>query len=207
MQGINHVTIMGNATDEPVIRSTNSGKKVANFSIATNDSYTDQRTGEKVTTAEYHRIVAWERMADIIGNSLHKGARIYVEGKLTTRKYDKDGVTHSVTEIVVDTVRILDFADDGRASATNKGQYNKPQQAQTQQTYGQAPQGYGQAPVNQPPYQPQQAPMGQAPQAYGQAPAAQPPYQPQQAPMGQAMQQPPYQPQGQGQQGGEDIPF
>ena len=200
MQGINHVTIMGNATDEPVIRSTGTGKKVANFSIATNDSYTDQRTGEKKTTTEYHRIVAWEKMADYIGNTLHKGARVYVEGKLTTRKYDKDGVTRSVTEIVIDTVRILDFADDGRASANNNGQYHKPQQSQPQQSYGQPQQGYGQAPVNQPPYQPQQS--------YGQAPAGQPPYQPQQAqqtPMGQApMQQPPYQQQG---QLGGDIPF
>ncbi|MGM0620569.1 MAG: single-stranded DNA-binding protein, partial [Bacteroidota bacterium] len=83
----NSVRLIGHLGDDPKVRKLDSGKKVANFSIATNEIYYDQN-GKKVSEATWHRLVAWGKQADIVENYLKKGSEIAVEGKLTNRSYD-----------------------------------------------------------------------------------------------------------------------
>jgi len=101
MPGVNRVTLLGRLGQDPVARYTTDGTAVANFSIATSDNWADKTTGEKKERTEWHKCVAWRKLAEIINEHFHKGDMIYVEGKLQTRKWDKDGVTRYATEIVV----------------------------------------------------------------------------------------------------------
>jgi len=104
----NSVRLIGNLGDDPKVRKLDSGKSVANFSIATNEIYRDQK-GEKQSETTWHRLVAWGKQAEIIENYAKKGSELAIEGKLTNRSYeDKDGEKHYVTEIVVGSVLLLD---------------------------------------------------------------------------------------------------
>lgn len=100
MAGLNKVQLIGNLGRDPEIRYTPSGVAVANFSIATSETWTDKNTQEKKTKTEWHRIVFWGRQAEVIGEYLSKGRQIYVEGKLQTRDWEKDGVKRYTTEVV-----------------------------------------------------------------------------------------------------------
>lgn len=100
MSGVNKVILLGNLGKDPEVRKLENGKSVANFSIATSETYKD-KSGEKVTNTEWHNIVLWSPLAEIAERYVKKGNQIYIEGKLTTRSYeDKEGVTKYVTEIV-----------------------------------------------------------------------------------------------------------
>lgn len=99
---VNKVILYGNLTRDPEIRALPSGVQVANFSIATNRVYKD-RDGKKQEQVEYHNIVAFARQAELIGQYLTKGSPIYVDGRLQTRTWDKDGVKQYRTEIVIET--------------------------------------------------------------------------------------------------------
>jgi len=100
MAGLNKVQLIGNLGRDPEIRYTPSGVAVANFSIATSETWTDKNTQEKKTKTEWHRIVFWGRQAEVIGEYLSKGRQIFVEGKLQTRDWEKDGVKRYTTEVV-----------------------------------------------------------------------------------------------------------
>ena len=102
--------IIGTLGADPEVRYTGSDTAVTTFSVATNSSYKDGN-GEKVETTEWHRIVAWGRLAEICGEWLYKGARVYVEGALQTRSYEKDGITRYTTEIKARTMTLLDKRD------------------------------------------------------------------------------------------------
>lgn len=103
----NSVRLIGNLGDEPKVRKLDSGRKVATFSIATNEIYYDQ-SGKKVSDTTWHRLVAWGKQADIAENYLKKGTEIAVEGKLTNRSYDdKNGEKHYITEVVVNSMLML----------------------------------------------------------------------------------------------------
>lgn len=96
----NKVQLIGNVGNDPEIVNLESGKKLAKFSIATNETYKNAK-GEKVTDTQWHNIVAWGKTAEIIENYLGKGKEVGIEGKLTSRSYDdKDGIKRYVTEIV-----------------------------------------------------------------------------------------------------------
>ena len=113
---LNKVMIIGNVTRDPEVRATPSGQNVASFSVATNRRWTDQ-SGEKKEQVEYHNVVAWRNLADIIGQYVKKGSKIYIEGRLQTRSWDdQSGVKKYKTEIVVDNMIMLD-----RAGANNGG--------------------------------------------------------------------------------------
>jgi single-strand DNA-binding protein len=99
---INKVTLYGNLTRDPEMRALPSGQNVANFSIATNRVYKD-RDGAKKEQTEYHNVVAFGRTADLIGQYMKKGRPLYVEGRIQTRSWEKDGQKQYRTEIVVDT--------------------------------------------------------------------------------------------------------
>ncbi|NNK01856.1 MAG: single-stranded DNA-binding protein, partial [Desulfatitalea sp.] len=92
---------------DPEIRYMSDGTAVASFSIATSESWSDKQTGEKREKTEWHRIVAWRRLGEICGQYLSKGRQVYVEGKLQTRSWEKDGITRYTTEIVASTVQFL----------------------------------------------------------------------------------------------------
>lgn len=103
----NSVRLIGNLGDEPKVRKLDNERKVATFSIATNEIYYDQ-SGKKVSETTWHRLVAWGKQADIAENYLKKGTEIAVEGKLTNRSYDdKNGEKHYVTEVVVNSMLML----------------------------------------------------------------------------------------------------
>lgn len=107
MSSLNKVMIIGNLGKDPEIRTTPSGAKVANFQVATNESYKD-RGGNKVDKTEWHRIVLWRGLAEIAEKYLKKGSNAFFEGKLTTRAWDdKDGNKRFTTEIVVDNMQML----------------------------------------------------------------------------------------------------
>ena len=107
MAGINKVILVGNLGQDPEVRYTPDGTAVATFSIATSESWKDKNTGEKKERTEWHRIVAWRKLGEICGEYLAKGRQVYVEGKLQTRSWEKDGVTRYTTEIVAADVQFL----------------------------------------------------------------------------------------------------
>ena len=125
MAGVNKVILVGNLGRDPEIRYTPDGTAVANFSIATSREWNDRNTGEKRKQVEWHRIVAFRRLAEICGEYLSKGSQIYIEGHLQTREWDdKDGNKRYTTEIVANQMQML----GSRSSANTAGpsQYSSP---------------------------------------------------------------------------------
>ncbi len=138
--GINKVIIVGNLGRDPEVRYMPDGTAVTNFSVATSESWKDKQTGEKKERTEWHRIVAWRGLGEICGKYLSKGRQVYVEGKLQTRSWEKDGVTHYMTEIVAADVQFLGGREDnmgggGRPSrdAMQDRGYPEPPMANTQE--------------------------------------------------------------------------
>ncbi len=104
---VNKVILIGNLGADPEIRYTQSGTPVANFNLATSETWRNQ-DGSKEERTEWHRIVAWRRLAEICGEYLNKGTRVYIEGSIRTRKWeDRDGNTRYTTEIEAREMRIL----------------------------------------------------------------------------------------------------
>jgi single-strand DNA-binding protein len=98
----NKVNLLGNVGKDPEVRTFQSGDKVANFSLATSESWKDKTSGEKKTKTEWHKIVVrGEQLVGFVEKHVKKGSKIDIEGKLETRTWEKDGVTHSTTEIVL----------------------------------------------------------------------------------------------------------
>ena len=107
MASVNKVIVVGNLGKDPETRFLPDGKAVCNFSVATTDTWKDKATGEKKEATEWHRVSSFGRLAEICGEYLKKGSQIYVEGRLQTRKYEKDGQDHYSTEIIADTMKML----------------------------------------------------------------------------------------------------
>lgn len=164
-KGVNKVILVGNLGKDPEVRYMPNGEAVAKFTIATSESWKDQR-GQLQERTEWHQIVVYRRLAEIVGEYLKKGAKVYVEGKLKTSKWqDKEsGQDRYKTEINCSEMQML----DGRAGSV-------PQQAAPQQQ----PSGYGQQQVvtqhnqKRPPPRPQPQQQQQAQPQYGQVPQQQ----------------------------------
>ncbi|WP_333608272.1 single-stranded DNA-binding protein [Arsukibacterium sp.] len=164
-RGINKVILIGNLGTDPEVRYMPQGGAVANLTVATSESWTDKATNEKKEQTEWHRVVIYQRLAEIAGEYLRKGSKVYLEGKLKTRKWtDKDGVERYTTEIVANELQMLDGRGDGQQQGGGMGggqqggyQQRAPQQqAPAQQAGGyQQPQqgGYQQAPAQAAPQQ------------------------------------------------------
>jgi single-strand DNA-binding protein len=104
---VNKVILIGNLGKDPEIRHFENGGVLASFPIATSESYTDRQTGEKKENTDWHDIVLWRGLAEVAEKYLHKGTKIYVEGKLKKRSYqDREGNTRYVTEVVGEEIRI-----------------------------------------------------------------------------------------------------
>lgn len=107
-RSLNKVVLIGNLTRDPELRYTPSGSAVCTFSLATNRQWTTD-SGEKKEDAEFHRVVAWNKLAEICGQYLTKGRKVYVEGRLQTRKWaGQDGVERQTTEVIISDMIILD---------------------------------------------------------------------------------------------------
>ena len=121
MAGINKVILVGNLGAKPEIKYAANGNAVANLSVATSDSWTDKNTGQKQERTEWHRVSLFGKLAEVAAQYTDKGSKVYVEGKLETRKYtDKDGIEKYATNIVVGgfngVFQMLDRRDDSRSS-------------------------------------------------------------------------------------------
>ena len=122
MSGVNKVILVGRLGKDPEVRHLESGAAVANFPIATSETYKDRNTGERKEITEWHNIVLWRGLADVAEKFLKKGDMVYVEGKLRTRSWEKDGITRYTTEIVGDNMTMLS------PKGSNEGGY-APQEA------------------------------------------------------------------------------
>ena len=158
MAGVNKVILVGFLGADPEVRYIPNGTAVATFSIATSESWRDKTTGEKKEHTEWHHIVVWGRKAEIAGEYLRKGSKVYLEGRLQTREWqDQQGQKRYTTEIVCHEMQMLDGKPQG--GNQQQGQQQAPQQQQPAQQYQQQPQGnaYAQQRSN-PPAQQQQPP-------------------------------------------------
>lgn len=122
---VNKVILVGRLGKDPEVRHLDSGASVANFSLATTESYKDRTTGEKKETTDWHNIVLWRGLADVAAKYLHKGDLIYIEGRIKTRSWEKDGVTRYTTEIIGDSMNML------HTKRTNQDSNTPPSKPQT----------------------------------------------------------------------------
>lgn len=121
MAGINKVILVGNLGKDPEVRTFEGGKKVVQFSLATTESYKD-KNGQRVDQTEWHNIVFWGAIVDVIEKYLKKGSQIYVEGKIRTRSYeDKEGVKKYITEIIGDKMTMLGGGPRNNESVSSNG--------------------------------------------------------------------------------------
>ena len=115
-RGINKVILLGTCGQDPVVRYLPNGNALTNFSLATHEQWTDKKSGEKVERTEWHRVVLLGNVAEIAGEYLRKGGQVYIEGKLHTREWQKDGVRRFTTEILVDARGSLLMLKEGQQS-------------------------------------------------------------------------------------------
>lgn len=120
MAGINKVIIVGHLGNDPEMRSMPNGEAVANISVATSEAWTDKNTGERREVTEWHRIVFYRKLAEICGQYLKKGAQVYIEGRLRTRKWqDQNGQDRYTTEIQADVMQMLGTRPQSADGANN----------------------------------------------------------------------------------------
>ena len=106
--GVNKVIIIGNVGQDPETRYLPSGEAVTNLSVATSESWKDKNSGERKDRTEWHKVVAFGRLAEIISEYAKRGSKLYISGSLRTRQWEKDGQTHYTTEIVAKEMQMLD---------------------------------------------------------------------------------------------------
>jgi single-strand DNA-binding protein len=117
---INKVILVGNVGKDPVVRYFDKGVAKATFPLATSETYTNQQ-GETITSTEWHNIVLWRALAEVAEKTIKKGAQVYIVGKIKTRSYvDKDGVNKYITEILADTLLVLEKKQVSAAAQTQK---------------------------------------------------------------------------------------
>jgi len=128
---VNKVILVGNVGKDADVRYIDSGVAVASFSLATSETYTS-KSGEKVTTTEWHNIIAWRGLGEFAGKYIKKGRQLYIEGRIRSRSYDdKDGVKKYITEILADSIQLLgkkESGEEGNATPANDFPHNQSQQ-------------------------------------------------------------------------------
>lgn len=128
MASINKVILIGNLGRDPEVRYTPSGAAVCNVSVATTRNWKDKSSGDKVEETEWHRVVFYDRLAEIAGEYLKKGRPVYVEGRLKTRKWqDKDGKDNYTTEIVAEQMQLLGGREGSSGGGYGGGQGGNPE--------------------------------------------------------------------------------
>ncbi len=138
--GVNKVILIGNLGKDPDVRYMPNGNAVANVTIATSESWKDKNTGEMQERTEWHRVVFFRRLAEIVGEYVKKGSKIYVEGRLQTRKWqDQGGQDRYTTEIVADQMQMLDSRGSGGGGGSYGGAQATPSSAPQQSAPAAAP--------------------------------------------------------------------
>ena len=162
MRGVNKVILIGNLGKDPEVRYLPSGGAVANITVATSESWKDKNTGQQQEKTEWHRVVFFNRLAEIVGEYVKKGSKLYIEGSLRTRSWEQDGIKRYATEIVAAEMQMLDSRGGqggmGGASAgggmddydSQFGQEPAVQQKAPQQQYGNRPRESAPAPTSAP---------------------------------------------------------
>lgn len=134
MAGVNKVILVGRLGKDPEVRNLENGASVANFTMATSETYKDRVTGEKKEITDWHNIVLWRGLAEIAQKYLHKGDMVYIEGKMRTRSWEKEGVTRYTTEVIGDNMTMLSTQrSGGSGSASSEGGYSGT--AKSQESY------------------------------------------------------------------------
>lgn len=139
-RGINRVILIGNVGGDPETRHLPNGNAVTNITLATTDSWKDKQTGQVVEKTEWHRVVLFGKVAEIAGEYLRKGSQVYIEGRLQTREWEKDGVKRYTTEIVVDMQGTLQLLGGRAEGQPQRPQGRQDQAARTPPRQQQAPQ-------------------------------------------------------------------
>ena len=137
-RGVNKVILIGNCGGDPETRYLPNGNAVTNVTLATTDSWKDKQTGQLQERTEWHRVVLFGKVAEIAGEYLRKGSKVYIEGRLQTREWERDGVKRYTTEVVVDmqgTMQLLDSKQDGQARPKNHPAQQHPAQQHPQWEY------------------------------------------------------------------------
>jgi len=116
-KGVNKVIILGNVGANPELKTSSSGVASCKISIATSESWTDKASGNKVERTEWHRVVFFNRLAEVVAQYIEKGSKLYVEGSLRTTMYEKDGQKHYSTEIMGQSMQMLDSKPQGDAGS------------------------------------------------------------------------------------------
>jgi single-strand DNA-binding protein len=132
-RGVNKVILVGNVGQDPETRYMPNGGAVTNLSLATSETWKDKNSGEQQERTEWHRIVFYQRLAEIVAEYVKKGSKVYVEGSLRTRSWEQDGVKRYATEIIADNMQMLDGRGDsaGGSSASYQSSQNQPSQARS----------------------------------------------------------------------------
>ena len=128
--GINKVILVGNLGQDPEVKYTAGGAAVTTLSLATSESWKDKDTGSDQEKTEWHRVVLWRRLAEIAGEYLKKGSKVYIEGQLQTRKWEQDGQTRYTTEVVG---RDMQFLDSRGSSSADSSSYDDTNQDMSSQ--------------------------------------------------------------------------
>ena len=139
-RGVNKVFLIGNLGNDPEVRYTPSGSAVTNVSVATNEPRKDKQTGEMQDHTEWHRVVFFNRLAEIVAEYLKKGSKIYVEGSLRTRKWqDKTGSDRSSTEIIANEMHILDSKSSTSGDSKTRNIEEKEQEIESDNEFDDIP--------------------------------------------------------------------
>ena len=155
-RGINKVILVGTCGQDPDVRYLPNGNAVTNLSLATSEQWTDKQSGQKVERTEWHRVSMFGKVAEIAGEYLRKGSQVYIEGKLQTREWEKDGIKRYTTEIIVDTqgtMQLLGGRPQNNDQQPGGGNYQQSSPASRQQPQGaqqSAPQQRSAPPAQQP---------------------------------------------------------
>ncbi|BCX70768.1 MULTISPECIES: single-stranded DNA-binding protein [Pseudomonas] len=132
-RGVNKVILVGTCGQDPEVRYLPNGNAVTNLSLATSEQWTDKQTGQKVEKTEWHRVSMFGKVAEIAGEYLRKGSQVYIEGKLQTREWEKDGIKRYTTEIVVDMQGTMQLLGGRPQQGDQQGGGNYQQSAPRQQ--------------------------------------------------------------------------
>jgi single-strand DNA-binding protein len=123
MSGVNKVTLIGRLGQDPDVRYMADGTAVATFSVATSQEWKDKTTGDKKEAVEWTKVVAWRKLAEICGEYLKKGRQVYIEGRMATRSWEKDGQKHYITEVIAREVQFLGSAGGNGDQKRDPGAY------------------------------------------------------------------------------------
>ena len=126
-RGVNKVILVGNCGGDPEIRYMPNGNAVVNLTIATSENWKDKNSGDNVEKTEWHRIVFFNKLAEIVGEYVRKGSKLYIEGRLQTRSWEQDGVKRYATEIIANEMQML----DSRGSSQGASDFGQSKPAAT----------------------------------------------------------------------------